>query len=90
MSAATLHIVVDVLVDGDQILGHVGDGVTEPRPFSGWLGLIGALDGLVRVAADEVPSASGAPTSRSSTSAMRPTITRLRQHLPDDQPEEHS
>ena len=53
MSSERLHIVVDVHVDGDQIVGHAGDGITEPRPFSGWLGLIGALDGLVRVAAED-------------------------------------
>ena len=52
MSPESLQIVVDVHVDRDQIVGHAGDGVTEPRPFSGWLGLIGALDGLVRVAAE--------------------------------------
>ena len=52
MSPESVHIVVDVHVDGDQIVGCAGDGVTEPRPFSGWLGLIGALDGLVRVVAE--------------------------------------
>jgi hypothetical protein len=48
----SLPIVVDVHVDGDQIAGHAGDGLTEPRPFTGWLGLIGVLDGLVRGAAE--------------------------------------
>jgi hypothetical protein len=43
----TLHIVLDVHVDGDEIVGHTGDGATEPIPFSGWLGLIAALDGLL-------------------------------------------
>ena len=52
VSPERLHIVVDVHVDGDQIVGHAGDGVTEPRPFTGWLGLIGVLDGLVRGAAE--------------------------------------
>ncbi len=52
VSPETLHIVVDVHVDGDQILGQADDGVSEPKPFSGWLGLIGALDGLVRGAAE--------------------------------------
>ena len=52
VSPESMRIVVDVQVDGDQIDGLAGDGVTEPRPFSGWLGLIGALDGLVRVAVE--------------------------------------
>ena len=42
-----LRIAIDVRVDGDQITGHAGDGTGEPRPFSGWLGLIGALDRLL-------------------------------------------
>lgn len=52
MPPESLPIVVDVHVDGDQIAGHAGDGLTEPRPFTGWLGLIGVLDGLVRGAAE--------------------------------------
>ena len=47
MSAETVHIAIDVRVDGEEISGHAGDGVGRPRPFSGWLGLFGALDGLL-------------------------------------------
>jgi hypothetical protein len=47
VDAQMLHIAIDVRVDGDQITGHAGDGAGEPRPFSGWLGLIGALDRLL-------------------------------------------
>ncbi len=47
MSAATVHIAIDVQVDGEEISGHAGDGVGRPRPFSGWLGLLGVLDGLL-------------------------------------------
>ena len=61
VSPENLQIVVDVQVDGDQIVGHACDGVTEPRPFSGWLGLIGALDGLVVVGGFD---GSGRPTHR--------------------------
>src|SRR5262249_25486776 len=43
MAAQILHIAIDIRVDGDQIAGHAGDGSGEPRPFLGWLGLIGAL-----------------------------------------------
>ena len=53
MSPGSLHIIVDVNIDGAQIIGHTGDGVTEPMPFTGWIGLIGALDGLVHAAAAE-------------------------------------
>lgn len=50
MTIETLRIVVDVRVDGDEISGHAGDGTGEPKPFLGWLGLIGALDTLIDLA----------------------------------------
>jgi hypothetical protein len=43
----TKHIAIDVRVDGDEISGQAGDGVGQARPFSGWLGLIWALDRLL-------------------------------------------
>jgi hypothetical protein len=42
-----LHIAIDVSVAGDQIQGHVREGESTPRQFSGWLGLIGELDGML-------------------------------------------
>ena len=47
VTSHTVHIDIDVRIDGDQIAGHAGDGVSQPRPFLGWLGLIGALDRLM-------------------------------------------
>ena len=47
MTSQIVHIDIDVRVDGDQITGHAGDGVSQARPFLGWLGLIGALDRLM-------------------------------------------
>ena len=39
----TSHAVyIDVRIDGDQITGHVGVGLSQPEPFLGWLGFIGA------------------------------------------------
>jgi hypothetical protein len=43
----TRHIAIDVRIDGDEISGHVGDGTGRPRPFRGWVGLIGVLDRLL-------------------------------------------
>lgn len=54
MSAQTKHITIDVLVDGDHISGLVGDGDAPAELFIGWLGLLGALDGLLGI-----PSATG-------------------------------
>jgi hypothetical protein len=47
MSAESVHIAIDVRVDGEEISGQAGDGVGQPKQFSGWLGLIGALDALL-------------------------------------------
>lgn len=74
MSPETLHIVVHVHVDGDQILGQVGDGITDPKPFTGWLGLIGALDGLIRVAAEGDTPGVGAPAPVLPGAPLLPTI----------------
>jgi hypothetical protein len=43
----TVHLTFDVRIDGDEISGHAGDGAGQPRSFRGWLGLLGALDGLL-------------------------------------------
>jgi hypothetical protein len=47
VTSHTVHIDIDVRIVGDQITEHAGDGVSQPSPFLGWLGLIGALDPLV-------------------------------------------
>ena len=56
MSVQTRHIAIDVLLDGDEISGRVGDGSEQPRTFQGWLGLLLALDGLL-ANTDEEPAA---------------------------------
>jgi hypothetical protein len=47
VSAHSLHIAIDVTVRGEELCGHVSDGVAQPKQFSGWLGLIAALDELL-------------------------------------------
>jgi hypothetical protein len=47
VSAKIMQIAIDVQVEGEEINGHASDGIGSPKPFSGWLGLIGALDGLL-------------------------------------------
>jgi hypothetical protein len=47
VSEQTRHIAIEVRVDGDEIRGEAGDGIGRPKPFSGWLGLIAALDVLL-------------------------------------------
>jgi hypothetical protein len=47
VTSHTVHIDIDVRIDGDQITGRAGDGASQPCPFLGWLGFIEALDRLV-------------------------------------------
>ena len=50
VTSQSFHLALDVVVKDDQLRGQVGDGVGQPRSFSGWLGLIVALDGLLGTA----------------------------------------
>ena len=56
VSVQTRHIAIDVHLDGDEISGRAGDGTDQPKAFQGWLGLLVALDGLIR-RTDEEPAA---------------------------------
>ena len=53
VSDQVLHIAIDVSFAEGQIQGHVCDGVRAPKPFSGWLGLIGELDGMLGSAPED-------------------------------------
>jgi hypothetical protein len=44
VTSHTVHIDIDVRIDGDQIIGHARVGLSQPEPFLGWLGFIGAPD----------------------------------------------
>jgi hypothetical protein len=56
MSDQTMHIAIEVRIDGDEISGRAGDGTDQPKAFQGWLGLLLALDGLLGNT-DEEPAA---------------------------------
>jgi hypothetical protein len=45
--------VIDVVIDGREISGDATDGEGTTQRFSGWLGLIGALDALLGAHTDE-------------------------------------
>jgi hypothetical protein len=53
MSAVSVHPVIAVVLDGNEISGDASDGEGRTRRFSGWLGLIGALDALLGAHTDE-------------------------------------
>jgi hypothetical protein len=56
MSVQIRQIVIDVRVDGSQISGQVSCASEPPETFSGWLGLLRTLDGLL-AKPDEEPAA---------------------------------
>jgi hypothetical protein len=53
MSTVSVQLAIDVVVDGKEISGHASDGEGRTQRFSGWLGLIGALDALLGSHMDE-------------------------------------
>ena len=50
VTSQSFHLALDVVVKDDQLRGQVCDGVGQPKPFSGWLGLIAVLDALLGTA----------------------------------------
>lgn len=59
VSSESIHLAIDVLVDGEEIRGHAGDGLGPPTQFSGWLGLMGVLDVLLAAAPSRGVARSG-------------------------------
>jgi hypothetical protein len=76
VTARRVEIMVDVRVDDGEITGEARDAVGRCRPFLGWLGLIGALDGLLEDTPDR-PSPAG-PDGPDGTTTYPP-------HPKDDQ-----
>jgi hypothetical protein len=47
MENRTVTITLQVEVHGDEVNGRASDGAAATRDFSGWLGLVGAIDALL-------------------------------------------
>jgi hypothetical protein len=58
VSDQVVHIAIDVRIADEQLRGDVCDGVQPAKPFSGWLGLIAALDALIGSPRQESPAPS--------------------------------
>jgi len=54
MQAITLTLRLDAA--GDSLTGSASDGNGESRDFSGWLGLISALESLMQTDSQTTPS----------------------------------
>jgi hypothetical protein len=79
MDSRTVTITLQVEVDGDDVRGaatHVGGhgdrgpgAADDPRIFTGWLGLIGAIDALLGFPADAGAAARALATTQEGTQA---------------------
>lgn len=56
VTAQTAHIEIDLRLDEDGIRGEACRDAGPPQLFSGWLGLISAIDGLLDQDGDDKPS----------------------------------
>ena len=61
MPTSPLRLTVDLEVDGKQISGRAGDGLGQAERFSGWLGLISAVDRLLERDERRAQGGDGAP-----------------------------
>ncbi|HEY2651835.1 MAG TPA: hypothetical protein VGI50_07940 [Solirubrobacteraceae bacterium] len=61
MPTSPLRLTVDLEVDGKQISGRAGDGLGQPERFTGWMGLISAVDRLLERDAGRAHGDDGAP-----------------------------
>jgi hypothetical protein len=65
MSSETLVIRLEIRLDGDSLTGSAYDGAAE-RTFSGWLGLVAAIDALVQSGASRTVAGSAGDVSEPS------------------------
>jgi len=58
MTSRAVTITLELRLAGDELDGRASDGIGPERPFSGWLGMLVAIDSLL--AAEEDPPAEAA------------------------------
>ena len=55
MDGRAITIMLELDVAGESLTGHATDGTGTARSFSGWLGLVTAIDGFVNAASASAP-----------------------------------
>jgi hypothetical protein len=55
--ARRIHIDLDLRIDGDEVEGRAAADGAPARDFSGWVGLLAALDALTATAPGPAPEA---------------------------------
>ncbi len=56
MDDRTIRIALDVELHGEEVRGRASCDGRTPRPFTGWMGLIAALDALMAPAEPSPPA----------------------------------
>ncbi len=54
MTSRAVTITLNLRLAGEELDGRASDGNGEGRPFSGWLGLLVAIDALLTAAPERV------------------------------------
>jgi hypothetical protein len=58
MTSRAVTITLELRLAGDELDGRASDG-TDDRSFSGWLGLLVAIDAMLNAAPDTTSTAAG-------------------------------
>ena len=53
MTSRAVTITLELRLAGDELDGRASDGTGEDRSFSGWLGLLVAIDALLEAAPEQ-------------------------------------
>jgi hypothetical protein len=56
MTSRAVTITLELRLAGDELDGRASDGSGDGRAFSGWLGLLVAIDALLNAAPEEQPA----------------------------------
>ena len=60
MTSRAVTITLELRLAGDELDGRATDGDGDDRPFSGWLGMLVAIDAMLTAAPERVNEAAAA------------------------------
>jgi hypothetical protein len=60
MTSRAVTITLELRLAGDELDGRASDGTGDDRSFSGWLGLLVAIDAMLNAAPEQVETTSTA------------------------------
>jgi hypothetical protein len=60
MTSRAVTITLELRLAGDELDGRASDGTGDDRSFSGWLGLLVAIDAMLNAAPEQVETSTAA------------------------------